>query len=312
MSRPPEIIPTPVTDAEKLEDSITRSLRGIRDRWPYMWGHYVHRGQRIGGGSRSAGILPGKESPTGERANGSLWWAEDDDPSDGDVPAIDRIASLRREVVETLKPLAREVVEERHIEKVITRWGGRQHPVNGRDALDLIAFLLPHAQWIATMSGDPEWTADELRRIAARVKAVTEPAKRESMNLGHCPLEIPGDEDVLTPCRGTVRATVRETDRDGEAYAECDQCGERAVWTWWERRMYPDPELRVTLTAPEVVTFLHRAYGVSIQPSTVRQWVKRRRLDPSGTDETGRSVFAREAVIYAYETWRQGTRLLNA
>lgn len=311
MTRPPEIVTAPVTDAQRLEDSITRSLRGIRDRWPYMWGHYTRRssGSIAAPTSRSAGVSAPDQTP---HLAGTDTLPNRGPAIDADVPVIDRIASLRREITEALNTLAREVVEDRGIVKVITRWGGREHPVNGRDALDLIAFLLPHAEWLSTMSGDPDYTAALLRAYAAKVRAVTEPAKRDSINLGPCPLEIPGDLDVLSPCGGTVRARNVGSERDGEASAACDNCGEIAVWSWWEKRMYPDPELKTTMTAPEVVTFLHRAYGVSIEPSTVRQWVKRRRLDPSGTDDQGRSLFAREAVIFAYETWRRGTRLLNA
>lgn len=306
--RPPEITQPAQTDAEHLQQSIERSLRGIRDRWPYMWGNLIHRGQRIGNGSASNRITAPDQTP---HLIGSDTIPDLGPTIDHDVPAIDVIASLRREITEALNATACEVVEERGIEQVITRWGGRAHTVNGKDALDLIAFLLHHAQWISTMSGDPDYTRDMLRGYAAKVAGIVDPYKRTTMSLGPCPLEIPGDADVLGPCAGTVRVRL-EGDRDGEAYAVCDHCGESAVWSWWEKRMYPDPELQALLTAPEVVTFLHRAYSISIEPSTVRKWVERKRLASCGTDDEGRSLFAREAVIFAYETWRLGTRLLKA
>lgn len=305
--RPPEIQLPAQTEAEALERAITKHLRGIRDRWPYMWGNHVHRGQRIGSGSPANRITAPDQTPH-LAATDAL---PDQGPAiDHDVPAIDRIASLRRDITETLNSIAREVIEERRIENVVTRWGGHAHPVNGRDALDLIAFLLPHTHWLATMSGDPDYIHDALKGYANKVAGIVDPYKRDTMSLGPCPLEIPGEQDVLETCRGTVRAKL-DGDRDGEACAACDSCGEAAVWSWWERRMYPDAETRATLTAPEVVTFLHAAYGETIAPATVRQWVKRNRLASCGKDDDGRALFAREAVVFAYATWRNGTRLLS-
>lgn len=310
MTRPPEVILPPATAVHARQLSIEASLRGIRDRWPYMWGHHVHRGRAINGGSPGAGILPGRDEPTGYRANGQPYWAEDAARGDGDLPAIDRIASLRREVIEALNATCREVIEERGIEHVVTRWGGTAHTVNGRDALDLIAFLLPHAEWLATMSGDPEYAAHELAGYLRQVSAVVDPHKRDRMSLGPCPLEAPGEADVLTRCTGTVWVRL-DTDSPGEADGVCSSCNEAAVWSWWEPRMYPDLEVRGTLTTAEVVTFLARAYGVAIAAATVRVWVHRGRLASCGADDQGRPLYAREAVIFAYETWRTGTRLLT-
>lgn len=66
--------------------------------------------------------------------------------------------------------------------------------------------------------------------------------------------------------------------------------------------MYDDPELRRWLTDSDVVTFMHRTYGEVIAQATVRQWVKRGVLQPSGeTTDDGRRLFARDAVVYAID-----------
>ena len=66
--------------------------------------------------------------------------------------------------------------------------------------------------------------------------------------------------------------------------------------------MFDDPELRRWLTDADVVTFMHRTYGEVIAQATVRQWVKRRILQPSSekTDD-GRRLFDRDAVVYAID-----------
>ena len=70
--------------------------------------------------------------------------------------------------------------------------------------------------------------------------------------------------------------------------------------SWWERQMFDDAELKVTLTDAEVVTFVHRAYGKVITQATVRQWVKRKVIQPSDTVD-GRRVFDRHALVWALD-----------
>lgn len=64
--------------------------------------------------------------------------------------------------------------------------------------------------------------------------------------------------------------------------------------------MFTDEELKVTLTDEEVVVFVHRAYGKVIKQSTVRQWVKRKIIAPSGVVD-GKRVFDRHALVWALD-----------
>ena len=66
--------------------------------------------------------------------------------------------------------------------------------------------------------------------------------------------------------------------------------------------MFDDPELRRWMTDAQVVSFLHHTYGDVVKPGTVRQWVARNILAASGEkDGDGRRLFARDAVVFAYE-----------
>lgn len=281
------------TPAQKLEDSITSSLATIAVCWPAMLTSLTRPSIRPGSGSKAA--------------RNQL---DDHDRRDTDVTTLDRIISLRREVIDSLNAIAREVVEERHIVEPISRLGGTAHPVDGFDALDLIAFLKPHAGWLAHHGGDPDYTADELHAHARTCKSVVLPPVKDTQPIGSCPLQVP-DEDGLEMvlCGGRVDARPIHG-ATWEADAKCRRCGTSATVSWWEARMFDDPELRRTLTEAEVVALVHRLYGKPIQPATVRQWVARGVIVSSGTVD-GRKVYDRDAVVWAYEYTRRGGTLTS-
>ena len=87
--------------------------------------------------------------------------------------------------------------------------------------------------------------------------------------------------------------------------ARCDNCGMDAVVTWWEDRMFDDPELQKTLDADGVCRLVHRTWGDVITRATVRKWVQRDIIEPTSTDEDGRTRFDRDAVVYAVDRWKR-------
>lgn len=286
-----EISDEPRTREDHLEDSIAHSLQTIAACWPAMLTSLVRPAIRPGGGSKAA--------------RNQL---DDHDDRDSDVPALDRIISLRRAVLDSLNAIAREVVEERRIERPLSRLGGTTHDVDGHDVLDLIDFLTPHAQWIARDGGDPDYTVDELRGHARSCKAVVLPAGKDTQPIGTCPLQVVDDAGLeMTTCGGKVDARP-SLFAGAEGDARCRRCGEVATLSWWEERMFDDPELRRTLTEADVVTLIHRTYGKVIRPATVRQWVARGVITASDTID-GRKVYDRDAVVLAYERTRNGGTL---
>ena len=263
------------TETQALEDRITQALVTIRREW----GHMLPVGPapiRYGVG-RQAQIT-----------------ADDHADTSADIDAGTRLVSLRREVVDTLNGWSRVVMEDRPVTKALP---------DGRHTPGLCVFLERHAQWMSGHEAAPDM-ADEADALARAVKAVTQPQRREWINLGTCPLEIEADTDdglAMVTCGGQVRAWPRAEDRDGEVMARCRRCGIEAVPSWWEARMFDDPELRVLLTAEEVVGFVHRAYGKVIKAATVRQWDKRGTIEPAGHDDKGRRLYAREALVFALD-----------
>lgn len=280
-----------VTETARLEERILAALRTIRDEWGHML-PTTAPAVRLGGGSRSVGIT-GDNSPPRRRADGTPYWPADHRDVN-DVDSTTGLVSLRREAIDLLNSWSRVVIEERPVTKAIP---------DGLSAVSMTRFLDRHARWMSGHDTAPDM-ADELEIMARKVLAVTKPQGREWISLGSCPEEIEVLDDagslVMAVCNGQVRAWPKITDDDGEVMARCRRCGTEAVTAWWERRMFADEDLKVTLTDEEVVLFVHRAYGKVIKQSTVRQWVKRKIIAPSGTID-GKRVFDRHALVWALD-----------
>ena len=216
-------------------------------------------------------------TPTPKR----LYTHDDTDERDDDLPAIDRRIALRHDVTMSLNSWARLIVDDRQL---------THHLPQGGDTIGLIEFLERWARWFSGHEAAQDAT-DEIRAWAGKVKAAATPQRRDWMALGTCPLETVTED--FTPCGGQVRAYPgREP--------ECQRCGTSAVASWWERIMFPDAETSRLVTADEVVTLIHRQFGQVIKPGTVRVWISRGWIEPSGTDEKGRTLYDKGAVVYAY------------
>lgn len=280
-----------VTETARLEERILAALRTIRDEWGHML-PTTAPAVRLGGGSRSVGIT-GDNSPPRWRADGTPYWPADHRDVN-DVDSTTGLVSLRREAIDLLNSWSRVVIEERPVTKAIP---------DGLSAVSMTRFLDRHARWMSGHDTAPDM-ADELEAMARKVLAVTKPQGREWISLGTCPLEIEAETDhglAMVTCAGQVRAWPQAEDRDGEVMARCRRCGEEAVTSWWEARMFDNPELKTLLTAEEVVGFVHRAYGKVIKAATVRQWDKRGMIEPAGHDDKGRRLYAREALVWALD-----------
>ena len=266
----------PLTDTQHTEQRITEALATIRREWPHML-PTTAPAQRIGRGSKTARTT-----------------ADDHAHTETDIDPHTRLVSLRRHVVDVLNGWSRVVMEDRPVTKALP---------DGSSATSMATFLATHAQWMSGHDAAHDM-ADETEQLARQVLATTQPQQREWISLGDCPLEIEADTDdglAMTTCNGTVRAWPRDEDRDGEVMARCRRCGTEAVTSWWEARMFDNPELKVLLTAEEVVGFVHRAYGKVIKAATVRQWDKRGTIEPAGHDDKGRRLYARDALVWALD-----------
>lgn len=263
-----------MTTAE-TETSIKASLTTIATHWDALLATATPSGHASGGGSR-----------------GTLITAEDHADTDADIDRTTRVVSLRRFATDVLNGWSRVIMEDRPVTKALP---------DGSHVPSMAAFIDVHAQWLSGHEAAPDCAA-ELATIAAKVATVVAPTRKEWISLGACPVEVEFDpERGVEVCAGQVRAWPRAEDREGETMARCRRCGTEAVASWWERQMFTNPELRQWLTDADLVPFLHSTFGIVVKEATIRQWVRREVLKASGTDEKGRRLFNREAVIWAVD-----------
>lgn len=263
------------TETQRLGDDIRQAMVNLRRDWPHM-------------------IRPGEPQAPGWASRSGVT-LDDHSPSDADQRRIDRALSIRRFAQDQLNSWCRVVVEDRNITN------GATLPL-GTDVLAMAAFIDREAEWLSGHEAAQD-CRDELVDLAHHCHRIAFPTRRESISIGRCPLEVPGEQDVLAVCGGDVRSRpATEGEHDGQAWAACSRCGEIAVASWWEDRMFDDPETRRWFTDADVVSFMHRTYGEVIVQATVRQWVKRRVLEPSSEKtEDGKRLFDRDAVVYAID-----------
>ena len=258
-----------------VEASIKASLTTITNLWDMLLTSASPSGVSIGGGSR-----------------GTLITLDDHAESDADVDKVTRVVSLRRNAADILNGWSRVVQEDRPVTASLP---------DGSSVPSMAVFLERHAQWLSGHDAADD-CADELGKVASKVTAITNPTRKEWISLGSCPVECEFDPAKgIEVCGGQVRAWPKAEDREGETMAKCQRCGTDAVASWWERQMFTDPELRQWLTDAELVPFLHSTFGIVVKEATIRQWVARDVLKPSGKDDKGRRLFNREAVVYAMD-----------
>jgi hypothetical protein len=252
-----------VTTTAEIERALISALGTIRDNWAALM---------VPSGS---GGVASKPQPK------ALYTLADDDERDHDLPPVDVRIDMRREVTLALNSWARVIVDDRNLTHAL--------PL-GTDTLGLVALIERHAQWFSGHEAAPD-AVDELHSWAGRVKAAATPQRRDWMPLGTCPLEIEQHGEPLGVCGGQVRAYPGHDPR-------CQKCGTEADVAWWERVMFPDVELSQLVTADELVLVLHRAFGgTPVKPTTIRQWISRKVIEPSGKDDNGRTLFNRAYVV---------------
>lgn len=269
MTQPPEFAPHR-TETQILGDDIARAMKGLRKDWPHM---LPKGGAQVGPGwaSRSGIIL------------------DDHDPSDADIRRIDRIVSLRRYAVDVLNSWARVVMEDRPITNPASL------PL-GTDVEQMAGFIERQADWISGHEAAQD-CRDELVELSRHCHRIVNPPARESMSIGHCPLEIPGEQDVLEECRGDVRVRLLSDDQPGEASATCNRCGEVAVASWWAERMFLDGEASPLVTIGELVAVIAYRLKIVVTHDQIRQWKHRGKVTSEGTDQKGRTLYRHEQVI---------------
>ena len=260
--------PTPedldAQQASAVENWLRADLATIADLWDDM----LTTAAASGGGN----ITPG-----GAGDGGTL--LDDDADDDSDTPRFIRVIDTRSTIATTLNGWCRIIIEDHNVQLAIP---------DGHDAPAMARFL---SRWAAQLADHEaaDVASAEISTAASTVRRYAQPQGRASLHLGTCPLTWQDPEDASDkPCPGILRA-------HDDGWIICSGCGTKAVASWWEDRVFGEDGAPL-MTAAQVVSWLHRHYGMVVQPVTVRQWVARGDLARSGTDDDGRSLYDRAAI----------------
>ena len=151
----------------------------------------------------------------------------------------------------------------------------------------------------AVERSDRDLLLDDVQTCASVVTRCAQPQRKDWMSLGPCPLEYEHPESgQLEQCPGEVRSYG--DDAEGESWATCTACGQEAVASWWEGKMF-GPERDAPLTTEEAITFVHRTSGRTVKRTTLQMWVNRGDLASCGKDDQGRRLSTREAIVWALD-----------
>ena len=329
---PPEFAPHR-TETQRVGDDIVTAVRNLRHDWPHMIQpgetqapgapsrHGTNQGERVEGAPEHDVDQSYDRAPNRKGA------------SDSDTSRITKTLSLRREVQDALNGWSRIVIEERgsqptrrcdHGKPLVTlRWPwvgptltrcpaklpwflddeGKTfrgvHRIDGADVPGMCEFVQRHAEWLGEHEAGKD-CRDELKEFAQRAHLIVSPPRRETMSIGRCPLEAPGEQDVLEVCGGDVRArTGDEHLLDGKAWATCNQCGEVSPAEWWAERMFIDGESSPLVTIGELVAVIAYRLRVVVTHEQVRQWKHRGKIESAGSDNRGRTLYRHEEVVDA-------------
>ena len=156
------------------------------------------------------------------------------------------------------------------------------------DVFDTGRLIERHAAWLVDNEADDPGACEDIERHARDIERIARPVRREWVSLGKCPLTLARDGEQVV-CDTEVRAYP---DAD---FVRCPGCGTEDTRDWWRSKVIGTrPRL---VTAVQLVDILIVDVRVSIDVATVRQWVKRGKVDRAGKDERGRTLYDWAQVI---------------
>lgn len=246
---------------QQIEDALTVPLADIASHWDAMLS------------PRGTGSIARGPSP-------SITMADDHADTEQDIPRVERLLSLRREVTECLNGWSRVVMEDRPVMVALP---------HGTDVKGMCEFLARHAQWFAGHEA-AEVAAEELRLWAHKVRTATAPARKDWISVGECPVTIGVDGESVV-CATTVRVYPHS-----QGDIRCRGCGTSDTIDGWVLRIVGQQPM---VTAEQLITILHKRLGMVVTTKAVRQWVSRGMIRPEGTDEQGRNLYDRNHVLHA-------------
>lgn len=221
------------------------------------------------------------------KGGGSLGSIGGDSEVDAPMPVSQTVLDVRAQALACLNSWCRVVIEDRDLHA----------PLDGFDAPMLCRFLRRHARWFSGHEAAEDALA-ELRDNAHDVRRVARPSRRDWTWIGDCPVTVAreGEQEV---CGEPIRVYP-------EKPIICRGCDTEDTLDGWVLRIVGH---HGPVTAEQLVPILHKRMGIVVQRATIRQWVRRGIIAPSGeTDDQGRALFDRFAVFHALDLHQRRER----
>lgn len=228
---------------------------------------------------------------TSPAASGDGAILDDDSESTADMPRVVVVVETRMHVSRCLASWAGSVAAEHRV---------RHGLPDVHDGKELGEFLL---RWSSRLVERPdvEELLDDVRTCESLVTRCARPQRKTWLSLGPCPLQYEHpDTGQMERCPGEVRSSGSTDEVEGQSWATCSACGQRAVASWWEEQMFGGSTSE-PLTTDQVITFVHRVYGRVVKRTAIQMWVARGDLASCGKDDQGRRLYDRAAVAWAID-----------
>ena len=171
------------------------------------------------------------------------------------------------------------------------------------DVYAMAAMLDRERHRIAEWDTFGQTCADDLEPLAAQVRLVSKPPKRDRIAVGECPcgrtvtakavrwvrLPVPtSDPRVLAPW------TQFQPSQD--QLITCKGCGRRETLLGWREAIVGVQRM---LTADQLVEVIHTELGMRYDPKTVKVWAHRGLIQSRGQSHDGRTLYDRVQVFAA-------------
>lgn len=154
----------------------------------------------------------------------------------------------------------------------------------------LVPFIATWVDWLITNApDDADNLATDAGKHARELRAITDPARREWLPIGECPVTVADAEGNSVACGAKVRAYPERP------FIACESCGTEDTMEWWMSQIVPEGSDLAHADAV-IACVVSRTF----QPLTheqLRQWASRGFVVRHGKDTKGRTLYSSKAVL---------------
>jgi hypothetical protein len=165
-----------------------------------------------------------------------------------------------------------------------------QHTPRSLDVDALVPFIATWVDWLITNTpDDADNLASEATKHARELKGITDPARRDWLPIGECPVTVADPQGNPAVCGAKVRAYPER------AFIACQSCGTEDTMDWWMSQIVP--EASDLAHADAVIACVASRTYLMLSHTQLRQWASRGLILRHGKDVRGRTLYSSKAVL---------------